>query len=78
VVTLDLTDTSLFCVLLGQVMSYGAAHYGKVSLLTTTQHSTPMNRKKPSASEKGGSGVSPDYGKPACTRAEEGQAERSS
>jgi hypothetical protein len=46
-------------VLLGRVMSNGAAHFDKIALLTTTQHSTPTNRRKPSAAEKGGSGVSP-------------------
>ena len=54
---------------------------------TTTQHSAPTRRRRPSAAsrpiaaEKGGSGVSPDYGNfdsnPTRTHAEEGQAERS-
>ena len=66
---------SLF-VLLGQVMSYGAAHFDKVTLLTTTQHSTPTNRRKPSAAEKGGSVACSDLGNPTRTHAEEGRAER--
>jgi hypothetical protein len=50
---------------------------------TTTQHCTPTRRRKPSAAampsaaEKGDSGVSPDYGNPTRTHAEEVQAERS-
>jgi hypothetical protein len=50
---------------------------------TTAQHKTPTRRRKPSAAatpsaaEKGGSGVSPNYGNPTRTHAEEGQAERS-
>jgi hypothetical protein len=35
------------------VVSYGAATFDKVSLLTTTQHRTLTNRRKPSAAEKG-------------------------
>jgi hypothetical protein len=63
--------------LLGQVASYGAAHFNIADLLTTTQQSTPASRIKPSAAEKGGSGVSPDYDNPTRTKAEEGKAERS-
>ena len=38
--------------LLGKVMSYRAAHLNKVALLTTTQHSTPTNRRKSSATAR--------------------------
>ena len=48
-----------------------------VFLLTTAQYSTPANRRKLSAAEKGGRGVSPGYNNPARTYAEEGQAKRS-
>jgi len=64
-------------------MSYGAAHFEKMVLLTPAQHSKPTNKRKPSAAarpsevEKGGSGVFPDYGNPTRTHAEEGPAERS-
>jgi hypothetical protein len=37
----------------------------------------PSAAARPSASDKGGSGVSPDYDNPARTHAEEDQAERS-
>jgi hypothetical protein len=72
--TLDLM-TPLYFAQAGDVQQ-GAGHLGKTSLLTTT-HSTPKNRRKPSASEKGGSGVFSDYGNPTRAHAEEGQAERS-
>jgi len=48
-----------FFFFLRQVIPYGAAHFDKVALLTTTQHNTPTNRRKPSAAEKGGSEVFP-------------------
>jgi hypothetical protein len=37
-------------------MSYGAVHFEKVALLTTTQHRTLTNRRKPCEAEQGGSG----------------------
>jgi hypothetical protein len=64
-------------VLLAQLVYYGAAHFERVFLLTTIQHSTPTNRRKSSAAEKGGSEAFKDYGNPARTHAEEGRAERS-
>jgi hypothetical protein len=66
-----------FFFFLRQVIPYGAAHFDKIALLTTTQHNTPTNRRKPSAAEKGGSEVSHDHGNPTRTHAKEGQAERS-
>jgi hypothetical protein len=63
--------------LLGQVIFYGAVFFEKASLLTTTQHSTPTNRRKPCAAEKGGWGVFPEFDNPTRTLAEEGQSERS-
>jgi hypothetical protein len=44
--------THAFFVSLGLVMSYGAAHFENVSLLTMTQHGTPTNRKKSSAAAR--------------------------
>jgi hypothetical protein len=58
-------------------MSYGAAYFDKVALLTTTQHSTPTSKRKPSAVEKEGLGISPEHDNPTRSHAEEGQAELS-
>jgi hypothetical protein len=43
----------------------------------TPKKAKPSATARPSAAEKGGSGVSPDYGNPTRTHAEEGQVKRS-
>jgi hypothetical protein len=65
-------------VLLGQVMSYGAAYFDKVSRsssIDTTQHA--QEQKKAKRGKEGGLGASPGCKNSTRKHAEEGQAERS-